>query len=171
MIASFPDAKKLLSFKKESLEWTFIQKLVSEIRSLRSQAGVPPKEKVQAFVKTGKENHKLLQGSISSITKLSNLSHLHFAEEVERPEKSLMGAGLGFTVYVPVSEYLDFEKEKLRLESEKKRIEQIVKGLRSKVSNKDFMTRAPEEVVLQTKEQLENMESQLKEISENLSCL
>lgn len=171
VIASFPDEKKLLSFEKESKQWSFIQKIVSGLRSLRSQAGVPPKEKVEAFVKTESENHKLLETSKAWITRLANLSALHVAEEVERPDKSLMGAGPAFTVYVPVSQYLDFDKEKKRLESEKKRIEGIVKGLRAKVANKNFMDRAPEAVVKQTKDQLENMESQLKEVAENLLSL
>ena len=171
VIAKFPHEDELLSFEKESESWSFIQSVVSQIRSLRSQAGVPPKEKVEAYLKTPSENHSLVQGSLPWISRLAGVSRLSVEEEVSRPEKSLMAAARGFTVYVPVGSYLDFEKEKKRLESEKKRIEGIVKGLKAKVSNKSFMDRAPEEVVKKTREQLKNMESQLSEVAENLTSL
>ena len=161
----------MLSFESESKDWSFIQSVVSQVRSLRSQAGVPPKEKVEVSLKTDAAHQKIIKESFSWISRLAGVSNLICDEEIIRPEKSLMAAARGFVLYVPVGAYLDFEKEKKRLESEKKRIEGIVKGLKAKVGNKNFMDRAPEDVVVKTREQLENMGNQLREISENISSL
>ena len=90
---------------------------------------------------------------------------------MERPAQSLTQVGKGYEVFIPVEGLVDLEKEKTRLTNESTRISKIIIGLEKKLSNENFVKRAPEAVVTQSKAQLENMKSQLENIQTSLDAL
>ena len=171
MIAQYPQSGSLPSFESEGRQWKQVQELISHVRSVRTQAKVPPKDKLEAFVRCDKKFADLLGQSEKWVLRLAGVSALTVGEQVEKPEKCLVATGKGWTLYVPVGQYLDFEKEKARLESEVKRVERIVKGLEGKLNNPNFVKKAPKEVVEQSTAQLENMQGQLSSLKENLESI
>lgn len=171
VIAKFPQGDEFTGFATEHKQWHMIQNIIGQARSLRSQAGVPPKESVEIYLKTAESNHGLLSHASKWVQKLANANKFVFQAELERPDKSLVATGQGFTLYIPMEAYIDFDKERKRLESEQKRIEKIIKGLESKLGNENFVKRAPAAVIEQSKTQLENMKGQLEAILSNLAGL
>lgn len=171
MIAVYPQADSLPSFAAAGQQWKQVQEIISSIRSVRTQAKVPPKDKLTAFVRCKQEFSQLLGSSENWVFRLAGISSLTLGEEIERPEKCLCATGKGWTLYVPVGEYLDFEKEKARLEGEVKRVERIVKGLEGKLNNPNFAEKAPKKVVEQAAAQLQNMQGQLLSLRENLESI
>jgi valyl-tRNA synthetase len=79
--------------------------------------------------------------------------------------------GRGFEAFVPVGEYLDFDREKIRLENELKRVSKVVDGMKAKLSNASFVERAPPEVIELTKNQMGQMEEQLSSLKKNLEAI
>jgi len=148
-----------------------MMEFITGVRSVRNQAGVPPKEKVSVFVRCEDQYSKLLLDSETWIKKLAGISELKASQAEKRPEKCLVAVGRGFQAFVPVEEYLDFDKEKIRLENEVKRVEKIVGGLNGKLSNENFVKRAPDQVIKKTREQLENLASQLVSLKQSLDAL
>lgn len=169
VIARYPDAEAIPSDPESARQWEIIQGIVSGIRSLRTQAKVPPGEKLQAMVRCSAEVASLLSDAAGRICYLANLSCLTASPEMDKPAASLMAAGPGFSVWVPVGEWLDFDKEKQRLSAEALRIKKIVHSLEAKLANASFLERAPASVVSQSREQLENMKNQLHAIEANLA--
>lgn len=47
----------------------------------------------------------------------------------------------------------------------------VLAGLRAKLDNPNFVDRAPEEVITQTKEQITNMTSQMASLEQNITAL
>lgn len=76
-----------------------------------------------------------------------------------------------FSVYVPAEGLIDSEKEIKRMSSEITRIEKIILGIDKKLSNKSFVDNAPEDIILQNKEQHENLTQQVQSLKENLNSL
>jgi valyl-tRNA synthetase len=102
VIAKFPDPKFIPSFPAEAESWRRAMEFISGIRSVRNQAGIPPKAKVEAYVKCSPEYASLLDDSEQWVMKLAGLSLLKSGSSVERPEKCLTSVGKGFEAYVPV---------------------------------------------------------------------
>ena len=169
VIAKFPEASDLTEDHEAETCWSLVQGVINGIRSVRTQASVPPKEKLEAWIKCHEDQVSVLSESSPWICRLAGVSQVHVGSEIEKPEKALMAAGQGFSVWVPVGQWLDFEKEKKRLDTEYKRVEKIVRGLEAKLGNARFVENAPEAVVTQSRDQLENMKSQLMSLKENLS--
>ncbi|MFK7823384.1 MAG: valine--tRNA ligase [Oligoflexales bacterium] len=171
MIAEYPKADSLPTFVEDGQRWKQVQEVISHVRSVRTQAKVPPKDKLTAYVCCDQKFVDLLQKSEKWVSRLAGINSLVVGDKLEKPKKCLVATGKGWTLYVPVGKYLDFENEKIRLEGEVKRVERIVKGLEGKLNNPNFVKKAPKEVVEQSSAQLENMQGQLKSLRENLSSI
>jgi valyl-tRNA synthetase len=62
----------------------------------------------------------------------------------------------------------DFEEEKKRIRKEIKKIEKDYEISRGKLSNPQFMERAPEEIIESVREKVESMNQQLEKLNRNL---
>ena len=63
------------------------------------------------------------------------------------------------------------DKEKKRLEKEIEKQTKQVESLKAKLANPNFIERAPEDLVLQTKSNLEESQSNLKELEKKFTLL
>jgi valyl-tRNA synthetase len=170
-VAKFPTGEELSLFEKEHADWSTVQELVTGIRSARQQAGVPLKDKLPVFMRATSEVQEIASQAKPWILRLSSTSELNCSPDQPRPSRCLVAIGRGFEAYIPVGDYLDFDKEKARLESEMKRVSKVVEGMRSKLSNPSFVDRAPAEVIEITKNQLNKMEAQLSGLAKNLEAV
>lgn len=169
--ASYPEAKSIMSFPEAATEWQDVQDLITCIRSVRTQAGIPPKEKLAATIKAQVSCHDNLQSSALFIKRLAKLASLQVSENPEKPSKTLTGVSRDFTVYLPVEGLLDLDAETKRLSAEAEKISKILKGIEAKLANESFLARAPAEVVAETKQKQQDLTNQLKEIQSNLASL
>ena len=149
------------------------QELVTGIRSIRSQAGVPPKDQLDAFSYSATTRQAdLFKKETALVKRLAGLRELHVAVQgAQRKGPALVYVGKGFEVYIPAEGIMDVAKEVKRLSSEATRVEKIVAGLQAKLGNENFVSRAPEDVLASTKAQLENMSTQLASLQKNLASL
>ncbi len=75
----------------------------------------------------------------------------------------------GATLYLPLEDLVDFEKEKERLEKEQERLEKELARSRGMLSNEKFLSRAPAEKVQAEKEKLAGYEQMMEQVKERLS--
>ncbi len=170
-IANYPTGEKMLKFATETEHWSRVQTLVTGIRSVRAQAEINPKEPLIAHIRADQELAKIFTQSAALIKRLAGLKDLQTSPTMSKPAHSLSCVSAGFEAYLPVAGLLDIAKERQRLENEIKRISKIVTGLDNKLANKDFVARAPEDVIATTKAQQQNMAGQLKILQQNLQSL
>ena len=77
----------------------------------------------------------------------------------------------GLEIYVPLAGLIDIGVERMRLEKEIARIERQLNDLNQKLSNQDFLRKAPQEVVDREKNKKEDFETNLKKLQVNLGSL
>ena len=75
------------------------------------------------------------------------------------------------TIYMPLADLVDFEKEKERLTKEKKRLEGELKRVNGMLNNEKFMSKAPESKIAEEKEKLEKYTSMMTKVEEELKAL
>ena len=74
-------------------------------------------------------------------------------------------------IFIPLSGLIDVGIEKVRLDKEIKRLEGQIFGLEKKLSNDQFLTKAPDQIVKQEREKLKNFSNKLNKIKTNLNQL
>ena len=169
--SAFPDGSRIHRYTEEAKDWDTIQEIVSGIRSARAQGGISPKEKLEVHIKCQGALTSLVADSELWINRLAGTSKVISGESVARPSQSMCSVGKGFEAWIPVSGLMDIGKEQKRLKVESNRLTKIISGLEAKLGNENFVKRAPEEVLLETKNKLKNLGSQKEQIELNLSAL
>ncbi len=139
------------------------KELVSGIRNYRQSKGVSPRESVEVFTNAQAfENEEL-------ITRLANISVIHFYEKTDKPTYSFL---VGSTeVSVPLSENLDLEGEKKRTEEEIAYLRGFLVSVEKKLSNEKFMAGAPQQVVDNELKKQKDANDKLALLQEKLASL
>jgi valyl-tRNA synthetase len=171
VIAKFPEAEMIPRFPAEAEKWRSVQDIVTGVRSVRSQAGVPPRTEVKVFVRAEADLVDVLIANKADICRLAFVTDFSASPTMQRPGQCLVTIGRGYEAYIPAEGLLDVAKEQQRLKIEITRIEKIVKGLEAKLLNPSFVDRAPADVVEQTKAQCTNMSVQLDGLKKSFEAL
>lgn len=74
-------------------------------------------------------------------------------------------------VYMPLSELVDLDKERERLQKELDNARNMVQRTEGKLKNESFVARAPEAVVNAEREKLEKYRAMAAKLEENLKAL
>ncbi len=144
MISSYPVYNEALSFKKEEEDVDRILGCITAIRARRQEMNVPPSKKAKLYVVTKYAD------SFSRASKI--LEKLAFASEViltdtyESDDAVMIATDAG-SLYIPLSEVIDFEKERARLNLEMKKNDAEIERIEKKLSNEGFVSKAPAQVI------------------------
>jgi valyl-tRNA synthetase len=170
-IAAFPSPSKIPSYEDEARLWKTIQDIIAGIRSVRQQMGLTPKQELPAHIRVDENLAPTVAAAEEWIRRLARADRVVSGTSIKRPGQSLTAVGKGFEVFLPVQGLIDVSKERKRLSTEQQRLQKILDGLLSKLNNANFVSRAPEDVLEQTRAQKANMEEQIHSIRQNLAAL
>lgn len=144
--------------------------LVSSIRNIRTEKQIPPSRKIEIRFQPFSEEYKMLvEENLSEIKTLAKISSFLFGESSDSDATSRAVVKLGKVFVVGLETKLDKEKETQRLLMELKKITLDKQRFESKLNNKNFIDKAPSEVIEKHRELLNNIEKKEKEIREILS--
>ena len=151
---------------EESIEWMeVLKKLVIQCRSLRGEINVSPAEKIPLAI-TG--NKDTLIGYEIYLKALAKVNEVEYKKEL--PNKDAPVAIVDdFKLMLNIK--IDKKLELARLQKEISRLNSEIDRASSKLDNKNFVNKAPKEVIKKEKERLleftklnDKMEAQLKKI-------
>ena len=74
-------------------------------------------------------------------------------------------------LYIPLEGLVDLDKERLQLNKRKIKIESLLNDIDKKLSNQNFVTRAPKDIVENEKSKLTDLKDELEKIESNLTML
>ena len=102
--------------------------------------------------------------------KLASASEVEFVSEYDS-EGAVQIITHAATIYIPMAEMIDTEKEKARLNGDLAKVNVEIERLVKKLSNPEFTAKAPEKVVNGEKEKLAKYEAQKAGILDALNAL
>jgi len=168
MISAWPTESEDLNFVAEEEALKRILDVISAIRNRRSEMNVPASRKVPLFIQTAYQ--KDFEDSSAFLTRLAGASSVSFEITCDA-ETCVSIVTDSATVLIPLFELLDVEKEKERLAAEKKKILMEIARIETKLSNEQFVKKAPEKVVLAEREKLIGYQKTLQNIEETEKVL
>ena len=170
MIARYPEFKAELSFPEEEQSFEMVMNAIKAVRARRSEMNVPPSRKAHLLIATDKKD--AFEAGTSYICKLAYASEVSVLDAA--PEDS---AGMVSVVtdnarmFMPMAELVDLEKEKARIEKELANAEKQLAAQIGKLSNQNFVTRAPEAVVNLEREKKAKLEALIENLKLSLENL
>ncbi len=168
MISAWPEFDETLSFAAEEAEMERIMTAVRAIRNRRAEMNVPPSKKAKVYIATA---HKATfeQGGVF-MQKLASASDVEIADAFE-----LDGAVCIVTqdakIYIPMGELVDFEAEKARLNKELAAVQKDLDFVNNKLSNENFVAKAPANVVAAQREQAAKYAEKIAMLKESIAKL
>ena len=160
--------------EKVLADMSFFQDVVRTIRNLRAEARISPQQAIPRVVISVHNEEKLaqLKGSEAQMLLLTKVENVELAgADAKKPERSLATVLDDVQVYLPVGELLDVDKEVQRLKNDLAKLQKDIEKSNNKLANKQFVERAPEEVIEKEKANLADNEAKLSRIKENLQSL
>ncbi len=140
--------------KAAEAEIGWVVDLVSEIRSVRSEMGVPPAALLPlTLVQASPEIAATARRWAETIKRLARIADVGFAEAA--PAGSLQIVVRGGLAALPVAGVLDVGAEQARLAKEIAKERGEVAKVDAKLANADFVARAPDEIVAENHDRRE----------------
>ncbi len=150
MISAFPKYDESLDFPEAEKDMELIMAAISAIRNRRAEMNVPPSKKAKLIVVTDRKD--LYEDGKEFFIKLASASEVEVLESIDSvPENAVNVVVEGASLYLPLSELVDKDKELERLNKEKKDLEGEIKRVEGKLSNQGFVAKAPANVVEEEK--------------------
>ena len=168
MISAWPEFDPAHSFEAEEAEMERIMTAVRAIRNRRAEMNVPPSRKAKVYIATAYKP-AFEHGSVF-MQRLASASEVEVADSFE-----LDGAVCIVTadakIYIPMGELVDLASEKARLNKELAAVEKDLAFVNGKLSNENFVAKAPAAVVEAQREQKTRYEEKIAMLKESIAKL
>jgi valyl-tRNA synthetase len=148
-----------------------LQEIIYLIRNIRGELGITPDKKVQLLISAQKEKEIIFQTYSDQILSLAKVEKIDFQQVTTKPEKTISAVGTGYQAYVFLEGILDFDKEKERLEKEVKKLEKDFEQTSTKLSNPEYVNKAPATVVEKEREKADELKAKLDKLQDLLKNL
>ena len=144
MISKYPeyDAKLDFSEAEESID-RMIGCIVA-IRARRAEMNVPPSKKAKLYAVTKYEDN--FRRCEKILEKLAYTSELIITDKYESDDAIMIATDSG-SLYIPLSEVVDLDKERARLAEQMKKNDAEIERIEKKLSNEGFVSKAPAAVI------------------------
>ena len=168
MVSAWPVCSDALCFAAEEAEFERIMAAVRAIRNRRAEMNVPPSKKAKVCIATQYAD-TFASGAVF-------MQRLAFASEVEvGAEFDMPGALTVVTadarIYIPMNELVDIEAERARLQKQLAAAKKELEFVRAKLSNENFVSKAPAAVVDAQRAQEAKTVEKLSMFEESLAAL
>jgi valyl-tRNA synthetase len=169
MIAEFPKPNERYDDKAVEDEMALIIEVTNALRNIRGEMNLPPGEQITVLLRTkSKEIEKRLQENQSFIQLLALVKEFKFGQDIEKPLYSAFVAVQDVEIFVPMDRSR-MEEEAKRLQKEIVKIEKESGFVLKKLSNEQFLAKAPPEIVQDVKEKALEFRSQREKLEESLN--
>jgi valyl-tRNA synthetase len=175
MKADYPEPDPRFDDEQVQDEMGLVIEIITALRNIRGEMNIPPGEQITAFLKTKEEgNGKRILRNQDYIQNLAKVQELRIGGNIEKPQSCAFAVVRGVEIFVPMDRSR-MEEEVKRLKKEKLKIGKEILLTEKKLSNEQFMTHAPPEVIeevrdkaLEYRRRCDTLEENLKKLTETL---
>lgn len=157
VIDDYPSLRVEFIDEEAESKMDVLKGVIDAIRKIRGEINIQPSLRIKAFLKA-EGSRKLLEEYRQYIMELGRLEDLKFVDEEIRGEVAVEVYG-DTEIYIPIGGLIDVEKELVRIEKEIKKVDEELEKIFKKLNNRDFLEKAPAEVIEKNREVMEELRS------------
>ena len=173
MIAAYPKFNEAFNFADDAEKMGRVISAIRAIRNRRSEMNVPPSRKAKVYIET-KYTDSFNEDTAVFFSRLASASEVEIGADfggAVSADDSVQIITEAATVYLPLADIIDTEKERARLEGEEKKLIGEIERLDKKLSNEGFVAKAPAAVVEAEREKLAKYTEKLEGVRLAISKL
>ncbi len=173
MLSAWPEFDSALDFAVEEAKVERAKDVVRGMRQLRTDMDVPPSKKAAIHIVADAADVRATFEEITPIFKtLAGATEVIVqADKLGIGDDAVSAVIPDATLFVPLEDLVDFEKEKERLTKEKEKLEKELARSRGMLSNEKFMSKAPEAKVAEEREKLAKYEQMMAQVEARLASM
>ena len=173
MLSAWPEYDPNLHFPDEEKKVSHIQEAVRAIRNIRLEKDIPPSKKIKIItVCEGEEAADNFERSRRFFAFLAGADEIEVCRNAQGiPETAVSVVTSAAVLFLPLDTLIDFEKERSRLDKERKKLLQELARVDGKLSNEGFIKKAPPHLIAAEEEKREKYRDMLKKVEEQASNL
>nr|MBC7245430.1 valine--tRNA ligase [Chloroflexota bacterium] len=171
IIAPWPEPDPL--DEAAEAEMTPIMEMVRAIRNARAEYEVEPTKAIAATIVAG-QKHDMLMSQKDILIRLARIdaNQLYIEQKLmEKPPKALALVVGDYEVFLPLAGLVDIERERARLASELEQMQKEIDRAEKLLSNPNFLSKAPAEVVGKERAKLEDYRQRYAKVQDRLRTL
>jgi valyl-tRNA synthetase len=150
---------------------TLLKDIITAVRTIRSRMNVPPGIKADLVIRNVGRNQALIESFDEIIRTLGRIEEMTLGQDLEKPEQSATTVVQKMELFVPLKGLINLDLENSRLSKRLSELEGHLTGIKKKLSNDNFVSRAPANVVDYEKKKLEDMTAEFELVKANLEML
>ena len=165
IVAEWP---KTINQNKDCLQtFEMAKEIIAQIRNIRQQKNISPKEKLSIIEKSDKSKTSINYTSV--INKLGNLSSYDYSNE--KKENAFSFIVLNTEFFVPLIGNINLKEEKERLTKELVYLNGFLNSVQIKLSNERFVSNAKPEVIESERKKQSDALTKIKSLEEQIAAL
>jgi valyl-tRNA synthetase len=146
--------------------------VIRAVRNIRAEMNVPPVSEVDVLLSA--EDGAFAAATAEGLKPFFTLARVASVSALaagKRPAHAAAAVAGDLTVFVPLEGIIDFDVEIKRLERAKGKLEKDIATLERKLSDENFVKKAPADVVGADAERLEVLKATVERVEDNLEAL
>jgi len=165
MLAPYPQADDNLANLAAEAELRLVMEAITAIRNIRGEMNVPPATQVEVFLQSPSAGAlEALRRHGENIKILARVQALHCNAAAGPPAAAAKAVVDRVEIFMPLAGIIDFAEEANRLDRELEKLGKEVSQARRKISNEDFLAKAPAEVVAKEQAKLKAQTEKLTKL-------
>ena len=170
MVENYPNSNDFIVDQPVLDQMDWLIAFVISVRQIRSEMNISPKTKISVLLQdASNEDLDLVKESKIYITNLAGIAEIKSVDE--KPPIAAIALLRGMKILVPLEGIIDIEFERERCEKKLNRIKKELNSMKNKLRNKEFISKAPKDVVENIRSQSENMAQDKIKIEEQIKML
>lgn len=148
-----------------------LQEIIINIRNIKSEINLHPSIKPRVLLKV--DNNGVKEGLLQHQNYILELAKVEEVEigDVKKPANSAIRVLKDIEIYLPLAGLIDLDEEKERLEEEIEKLKSLLEKNKERLADKNFLSKAPAEIIEKEKAKKEDWQIRLKKLQENLKSL
>ena len=172
MVTPWPSTRDDGIESKAESDMKLLQESINAIRNIRGEMSVPPRKKINLVFKPENERTAhLLDEHRNYISDCTGADEILISSDATIPKPAARAFPPGTEIHVPLAGIIDIARERERLDKELGRAESEIATHDKKLSNENFLSRAPDHVVEMTRRRREELSQKAEKLEESIAHL
>ncbi len=172
MLKQWPEIKPELDFPADETQMNGVIEMIRTIRNLRTEMNVAPSKRTRMMFVSNEGWADTLTHSDMYFRRLAGASEtMVITADQIGSEKTVSAVTEPATIYIPLGDLVDFDKEIARLQKEIDNLQKEIARAEGKLSNQGFVAKAPAALVEQEKAKLALNQQKMEQVGKRLAEL
>lgn len=171
-IQVWPIIDDLLINESTEEQMQTLLELITAVRNIRAQWNIKPAEKVECYFTSPNETDRnMLENNTAILKNLARIDQLHIQTSIDSMKNTAADVVKEITCIIPLGDLIDIEQEKDRIKKQLDQDKKNMTNLEKRLSNENFVSKAPVDVIEKEKERLNAFTKKITEMETVLQGL